>query len=399
MITRVSRQHLALAGRLARIAVIGTLAVADYGLGLPATSSDVGLIAALAMILLIVAVTVVVGRSYPRNSQRLPVHTLVIAVSSLGVTLLTLLSAGPESRPKTLGLAEAAGMLVLIVRVARRGMPDLSVAAVTVGALAIAVQPVRIGGPHDAVVVPGLVLGLCAAAAASVGIYLRMLDANRDHQLATAQAEQRLAFARDLHDFVAHHITGMVVQAQGARMIAEQDQRVLAALERIERAGVEAMTSMHHMVGALRTAETRQDVPGAPVATAADIAPLVADFATAGGAVAELHVEGALDDLPAEVGLSAHRVVIEALTNIRRHAPRSGRVQVWLERTPAWLLVRVVNDGPPPRTEILREREGFGLAGLAERIGMVGGRIKAGPGIDGGWIVEAAIPLRGEVTP
>jgi signal transduction histidine kinase len=66
---------------------------------------------------------------------------------------------------------------------------------------------------------------------------------------------------------------------------------------------------------------------------------------------------------------------------------------VWIRRTRDWLLVRVANDGAPQRTAIPRERPGYGLVGLTERVRAVGGRITAGPGIEGGWIVDAALPL------
>jgi signal transduction histidine kinase len=73
-------------------------------------------------------------------------------------------------------------------------------------------------------------------------------------------------------------------------------------------------------------------------------------------------------------------------------------VDVWVRRTPDWLLVRVANDGIEPRTATPRERHGYGLVGLTERVRAVGGRITAAPGIDGGWVVDAALPLDQEVA-
>ena len=109
----------------------------------------------------------------------------------------------------------------------------------------------------------------------------------------TVRAEQRAEFARDLHDFIAHHVTGIVVQAQGARFIAEQDpQRVLLALEQIEQAGAETMASMRRMVGVLRDPQAPPDAPLAPVAGVAELAPLLDQFNGAGGPVARLHVDG-----------------------------------------------------------------------------------------------------------
>lgn len=89
---------------------------------------------------------------------------------------------------------------------------------------------------------------------------------------------------------------------------------------------------------------------------------------------------------------------MEALTNIRRHAQGARVADVWVRRTPDWLLVRVANDGSAPRATAPREAPGYGLVGLTERVRAVGGRISAGPGIDGGWVVDAALPLDQEVA-
>jgi len=100
--------------------------------------------------------------------------------------------------------------------------------------------------------------------------------------------------------------------------------------------------------------------------------------------------------LPVEVSTSAYRVVMEALTNIRQHADGARVADVWVRRTPEWLLVRVANDGAAPRGGSPRDRPGYGLVGLTERVRAVGGRLTAGPGIDGGWVVDAALPLAAE---
>ena len=88
---------------------------------------------------------------------------------------------------------------------------------------------------------------------------------------------------------------------------------------------------------------------------------------------------------------------LEALTNTRQHAVGANVADVWIRRTPEWLLVRVANDGAVPKAATARERTGYGLVGLAERVRAVGGRITAGPGVDGGWLVDAALPLTQEV--
>ena len=125
----------------------------------------------------------------------------------------------------------------------------------------------------------GLLQALAAAGAAGVGLYLRIMAAGRERAMDAVRAEQRAEFARDLHDFIAHHVTGIVVQAQGARFVAEQDpQRVIVALEQIERAGAETMASMRRMVGVLRDPDARPDAPLAPLAGVTDLAPLLDGF-------------------------------------------------------------------------------------------------------------------------
>ncbi|MFL6116514.1 MAG: sensor histidine kinase, partial [Catenulispora sp.] len=275
----------------------------------------------------------------------------------------------------------------------RRAHPGWAVAAVIATGAAVSFLPLR-GGQTSQFIIFGLIQALGAAAATGLGVYLRTLTANRQRAMAAVRAEQRAEFARDLHDFIAHHVTGIVVQAQGARFIAEQDpKRAMLALEQIEQAGAETMASMRRMVGVLRDPEARPDAPLAPVAGVAELPALLDQFTGAGGAVARLHVDGSTDGLPVEVSTSAYRIVMEALTNIRQHAHAARVADVWIRRTKDWLLVRVANDGTPQRTALPRDRPGYGLVGLTERVRAVGGRITAGPGIEGGWIVDAALPL------
>jgi signal transduction histidine kinase len=150
---------------------------------------------------------------------------------------------------------------------------------------------------------------------------------------------------------------------------------------------------MRRMVGVLRDPQARPDAPLAPIAGVPELPALVEQFSAAGGPLARLHVDGEVHGLPVEVSTSAYRVVMEALTNIRQHADGARVADVWIRRTSDWLLVRVANDGAPPKSVVPRERAGYGLVGLTERVRAVGGRISAGPGIDGGWVVDAALPL------
>jgi signal transduction histidine kinase len=338
-----------------------------------------------------------------QDSTRLPKVALLLAGVSLLLTFVIAVEAGGTGDAGgtggSFGVAEALGLLGVLFVVCRRGHAPLSVAAVIALLLAVGFLPLR-GGVAYEYVIAGLVLGLAACAVIGAGVYLRTIASARQRAMDAVRAEQRAEFARDLHDFIAHHVTGIVVQAQGARFIAEQDpKRVLLALEQIENAGAETMASMRRMVGVLRDPQARPDAPLAPIAGVPELAALVEQFTAAGGPLARLHVDGEVHGLPVEVSTSAYRVVMEALTNIRQHADGVRVADVWVRRTPEWLLVRVANDGAPPRTGLPRDRPGYGLVGLTERVRAVGGRITAGPGIDGGWVVDAALPLTSEVRP
>jgi signal transduction histidine kinase len=279
------------------------------------------------------------------------------------------------------GLAETAALFgVLLVVTMRANSWRMAPVVVSVVA-ALVTQPLQ-QGVRDITVVFALVILVIAIGVVAGAGYVRLLENARAQQVAAVKAEQRTDFARDLHDFVAHHVTGMIVLAQGAhRVVRDSPDDVEQALAQIEFAGAEAMTAMRRMVGVLR-----DDVPVAPLAGIDDLAPLVEGFA---GPPARLDIDGEVADLPVEVTSSVYRVVMESLTNVRKHAREAAVVDVTVRRTPGWVAVRVSDDGRPSRGD----GDGFGLLGLTERVRALGGRIKAGPGIDGGWVVDAALPL------
>ncbi|MFC4071271.1 sensor histidine kinase [Actinoplanes subglobosus] len=375
-------------GQLAALGALALLGILDLRGGMGSHSVEVTLWRVGAA----VAAAVVWLPAHRQGSTRLPQAALVLGLHSLLLTAALFVYGGTEYN-SLWGLAESAALLGVLMVVSRRGRSDWAVPAVAVVLLAVGVLPLR-AGSESIVITFGLIQALAGAAALGIGIYLRTLEGNRQRAVDAIRAEQRTEFARDLHDFIAHHVTGIVVQAQGARFIAEQDpQRVLLALEQIEQAGAETMASMRRMVGVLRDPDSKPDAPLAPVSGVSDLETLVGQFDAAGGPAARLHVDGELAGMPVEVSTSAYRVVMEALTNVRQHAREASSVDVWVTRTPLQLMVRVRNDGPAARTPTVRERPGYGLVGLAERVRAVGGRITAGPGVGGGWIVDAVLPL------
>ncbi|WP_433292326.1 sensor histidine kinase [Actinoplanes sp. CA-030573] len=385
---RIILLRLAQVGALVLLAVLGLF---DTAQGLLRTTNE---LLALIRILLAVAAAAIWLPAHRQNSTALPKSAVWLALASMAVTLVT--AATSTDYPGSWGLAESLALLGVMFVVGRRASPGWAVAAVISVGAAVSFLPLR-GGQSAEFVIFGLIQALAAAAALGVGIYLRILESSRERAVDAVRAEQRAEFARDLHDFIAHHVTGIVVQAQGAKFIAEQDpKRALQALDQIERAGAETMASMRRMVGVLRDPLSKPDAPLAPVAGVGELGPLLEQFTAAGGPSGRLHLDGTLDGLPVEVSTSAYRVVMEALTNVRQHATGARAVDVWVRRTPEWLLVRVANDGSARPSGPL-DRSGYGLVGLNERVRAVDGRLTSGPGIEGGWVVDAAFPLNGKV--
>lgn len=216
----------------------------------------------------------------------------------------------------------------------------------------------------------------------------RLLEREREDRARAAVAAERLRIARELHDIVAHHITGMVIQAQAAQIVARRDPANAAEpLAGIETAGTEALAAMRRVVGLLR--DTADAAPASPGPERLD--ELVERF-SAGGPRATLRSCGGAD-WPPEVTSTVYRVVREALTNVRRHAPQAGSVAVTVAEEPEGVTVRVDDDAPPGPARP-HHRAGYGLVGMRERVETLGGTLAAGPRPGGGWSVRAVLPLR-----
>ncbi|HEY8339264.1 MAG TPA: histidine kinase [Egibacteraceae bacterium] len=321
-------------------------------------------------------------------SGSLPRRAALACVGSGAATVVAWLAGG--SVP---GLAEGAAMLGLLLLCTRWASPALVAALAAVLVLA----PTRMFDAAATVTVV-LLWALGAAAAIGAGAFLRSLDDERRRAEVAVRDAERQALARDLHDFVAHHVTGIVVQAQAARVVAASDPaRVEPLLAGIEQAGAEAMSSMRRLVRVLRD----DDPATAPSAGVADLADLARTFSEGGRPVVDLHVDErvARAALPPEVATTIHRIVLESLTNVRRHAPQATRVRVAVAGRPDGVAVTVTDDGPAQAALDGRSAGGFGLLGLRERVAAVGGDFRAGPLPQGGWQVAALLPLDGRLPP
>jgi signal transduction histidine kinase len=319
----------------------------------------------------------------------------VLAVTAgLTVGLAADVAADAARLPSQPGVAATLGLLVLgaaAVRVvaARRA------ALVAVAGAAVLVAG-RVGVRHE-YILPLAFLGLLAwGGALGVGVWLRFVDAR--HQLAVdaARRDERLELARELHDVVAHHVAGIVVQAQAARLLAARRPETLEpTLAGIESAGTDALGAMRRVVGLLRDVSDPGDAAGVTHGPEA-LAGLIARFADHGPPVGlRLPDDGQASSWPPEVASTVYRVVQEALTNVVLHAQEAAEVTVIVESGPSTVTVEVIDNGraDPAAPSWFSRRGGYGLVGMRERVEALGGRLQAGPGPAGGWAVRAEVPL------
>src|SRR5262249_31568870 len=205
-----------------------------------------------------------------------------------------------------------------------------------------------------------------------------------------AVARERAAIARELHDVVAHHVSMIAVRAATAPFavpgLADPGRAAFAEIADEARA---ALTELRVVLGVLR-APDGSEPEAAPQPTIADLDALV-DRVSSTGTSASMSVSGPVRQLPASVELCCYRIVQEALTNARRHAPGST-VRLELPYSGAGIGV-LVSNGP---SAWLREpgsgSRGFGLTGLRERVAMLRGQFRAGPDSVGGFVVSAVLP-------
>ena len=200
---------------------------------------------------------------------------------------------------------------------------------------------------------------------------------------ANAVAEERARLARDLHDIVSHNLSVMVVQAAGARARGSSD---AGTLEKIERSGRASLVEMRRLLGVLRAEDEQAALTPQP--GIAEVAELVRHVRESGVPV-ELDVTGECARVPPAIGLSVYRIVQEALTNVVKHAG-AAHAAVRIEVIPEAVHIEVRDDGHLPAHA---ETTGHGLVGMRERVALLHGELRTGPGPDGGFEVRAALPL------
>ncbi|MEW1910446.1 histidine kinase [Kitasatospora sp. NPDC085895] len=307
-----------------------------------------------------------------------PLATVTLAFGS--VTLLTVASLVTAPR-EPIGLYTGAIVLVLVYALPRWGSGREIVLG---GALILAVGALCVV-PDDTSVVDkagGYVFLLLPGV---LGAAVRFRVTAHERQLEQVRSREREQLARELHDTVAHHVSAMVIIAQAGRVIAGTDpSAAVEALEGVEEEGARTLEELRAMVAALRDRGVGADL--APPAGVADLERLVR--APGGRLKVDLGLDGELAALPPAVDAAVYRIVQESVTNALRHAVDATEVVVRVSEERHTVRVSVRDNGR--RTG--RGRDGYGLTGLRERATLLGGTLRAGPGTDRGWYVDAELP-------
>jgi signal transduction histidine kinase len=326
---------------------------------------------------------------------------LAMAVISLAA-LSQVIFYEPVSDPLPYDLAVLIGMYS-VVKYARR-ITGGYLAALVVG-IGIVIEVARHGDANNWYLLALWYLGVCggvwlmAYTVRQRRIYVAgleeraaTLEREREHLARIAVADERAAIARELHDVVAHSLAVMIVQADGGRYAFDKDpDRSRQALETVADTGRGALEDMRRLVGVLRGAgEDDAGTERRPI-TLAELDTLV-DGARSAGLKVDVDTAVA-DGLPPAIQLAVFRIAQEGLTNVLRHAGPSACVSVQLKQEADLLTLCVRDDGGQRHNVPVQRGPGHGLTGMRERVAVHGGKLTAGPMLDGGWSVRAEIPV------
>jgi signal transduction histidine kinase len=224
----------------------------------------------------------------------------------------------------------------------------------------------------------------------ALGSALRYRARARQREVDQVKLLERERLARDLHDTVAHHVSAMAIRAQaGLATVASNPGAAAEALRVIESEASRALAEMRAMVRVLRRDEPADRAPAPRVVDLAGLAD-----GTRSGPAVEVELLGDIEHLPPPVGTAVFRIAQESVTNARRHARHATRVRVRVAVDGATVRLRVRDDGEPV-TARPGGAPGYGIAGMVERAGLLGGVCEAGPDPDGGWTVSAVLPRDG----
>lgn len=337
------------------------------------------------------------------SGRRAPVVVSGVAVLSIAATAALMVfdrRLGSDVTSGLLTLGETLAMLLALLFVVARAAPRGAATTVALCVVAVSASVLRFAvADWSLTTVMGCVVwGMLAIGATAAGLYLRWLAARQVEAVRAARRANRLQLAADLHDYVAHDVSEMLALAQAGQIIAANDlPQAAEVFGAIEQAAQHSMTSLDRSVQMLTdtdTDETSDDErtrrPGL-----ANLDELVRRFRRSDGVSIELNVDPQLIRTMREESSSAvYRVVMEALTNVRRHAQAADRVRVEAHRSGNAVRVSIMDNGDPVDGNLRSRRSsGLGLSSLNDRVTAVGGTFDAGPLEPTGWLVTATLPL------
>ncbi len=300
----------------------------------------------------------------------------------IAVLAIALYSMGRYARGVEAGIAAGVVLVVIVAFLASEQQ-----ASYEPGDIAFAV--LFVGGPWAA----GLVIRLRADRVRHLDDRNAELVIESTERARKAVADERSRIARELHDVVSHAIAVTVLQARGARRtLGVDDAQVGEALDVIVDTNTAALGDMRRLLALLRDTEDNGELPTDPQPSLLRLEELVDSFRRSGLRV-ELVLTGPVDGVPPGVGLTAYRIVQEALTNVLRHADSSATVEVRVDFEPASLRLSVSDDGGSRIGGVgSGAGSGNGLTGIRERVAVVGGTMDAGTTPEGGFVLRAALP-------
>ena len=350
---------------------VGTAAVVDPRPG----TSGIGLVVTVAVAAFVLGV---LGAEVATAHLGAAYAGAVVAQLAAAVVLTWLQPGGPG----------VAGLVVAVVYLARLVPSRLAIPLVVAGFVAVVVLAWATGrGDLSAVAVLAAAFGLLIlafrlnVANQRAEQLLAELAASQEERERAAGLAERQRLAREMHDVLAHSLSGLMLQLEGARMLAEQDPtdpRLPDALDRAHHLGRSGLVEARRAIGMLRDDE----LPGPD-----RIAALAAQFEHDRAVPCRFTTSGAEHPLASEVRLALYRVAQEALTNIGKHA-HPERVDLHLDYGPAEVRLTVTNVGAPSNAV---SDPGYGLTGMRERAELLGGSLSAGATADG-FRVDLVVP-------
>jgi signal transduction histidine kinase len=370
---------------------LGLLVIAAVAIGAidgrPAPAADGrGLGVVVALVVFAAALALAVHSGF----VDLPVTVQAAVIAAMGAAGVALVALQPRGAT---ALAGGAAVWLAVARLLLR--PGLALAAaITIG---LAVAGAAAGASAAAVVAAALLCALLALVASFIRqsrasqdateLLLAQLEDARERELAAAAVAERGRVASELHDVLAHSLSGAALQLQGVRKLAEREgasPEVRAAIGRASDLVRGGLAGARQAVGVLR---------GGPLPGVVELDSLVAAFRTDTAADVSLTIEGTPRPLPAEASLALYRGAQEALTNVGRYAPGAATsvvLRYFGDRTT--LTVEDSHaDAGPPAAGLAGVGGGNGLTGLRERLERAGGTLDAGP-TERGWRVRLEIP-------